>query len=259
VLQSSASPAAPAPARRSSGSAAIGRAWRARQNRIDSASFHWTEVVAHRHDWIPNPLHADSENAADPALTRERTDTVSRALVISGNRIRVMYTDRHAVPGSRTVTDTTFTDWITQGGHIGDLVLRPVLLDVRPLDRNLGFRTRARTLAYGATQKIYRREALISIEEPADSGKWKHSLWLDPARDYVVRRHLLIHAADTMIEQTISYFDDPTWGWLPCRWVTLRRKSRPVLWQSSQARLTSFRINGLAGTPPNFSNRNACH
>lgn len=170
-----------------------------------------------------------------------------------------MYTGRHAIPGRRPVTDTVLADWTSKGGHIGDLVLRPLLLDVRPLDRNLGFRTRARTLAYGATGQIYRREALISIEEPADTGKWKHSLWLDPARDYIVRRFLLIHAADTMIEQTISYFQDSTFGWLPCRWVTLRRKLRPVLWQSAQARLASLRINGVAVTSPDPSDRNACH
>ncbi len=148
---------------------------------------------------------------------------------------------------------------IVRGGDAKDLRLRPLLMDVRPLDRALGVRSRSRTIAAGARAQIYRHENLLELAEPADKDGWRHEWWVDPARDYVIRRHLLVHQADTMIEQTISYFKDPSFGWLPCRWVTLRRKSHPGLWLSERAQLTAYRINGTAGSVPSPDDRAACH
>lgn len=215
--------------------------------------------MAHRRDWLPNPLHTDGEHDGDPALAVERTDTVSRLLVIARPGVRFRFIGRRAVQGGRAaVQDTIDSDWIPLGNEAGDLVLRPILLDVRPLDRTLGVRSRARSLAAGAQTAIWRHESLVVLDEPADKNGWKHSWWVDPDRDFVVRRHLLIHAADTMVEQTISYFRAAGQTWLPCRWMTLRRKNHPGLWISDQAWVTAVRVNGAVEVVPAQSDRTAC-
>src|SRR5207237_1068480 len=57
---------------------ALARAWHQRETGAARAAFHWTETVAHRRDWLPNPLYEDAEHLADTELAVERTDTVVR-------------------------------------------------------------------------------------------------------------------------------------------------------------------------------------
>src|SRR5260221_14454625 len=55
-----------------SAGSAISKAWHARETAATRAAFHWTETVAHRRDWLPNPLYEDPEHLADTELAIER-------------------------------------------------------------------------------------------------------------------------------------------------------------------------------------------
>lgn len=123
--------------------------------------------------------------------------------------------------------------------------MRPVLLAIRPLDPNLGLLGAGRAAVTAGRDNSWRRmESLMVLELPRDADGWKTSLWLDPERDFVIRRYLVVKGDLPVVEQTIDYFRDARFGWLPCRWVVNRTKPTGMLWRSAQARVTAISING---------------
>lgn len=231
---------------------AIMRAMRQRQAASDSVTFRWVEYRAHRRDWLPNPRHPEPERMDDAGIAVERTDTVMRGLVLEGNRMRYRTIGRRLVPGTtRTVVDTATVDWSDNSPDAQELWLRALLLHYRPLDRAMGQRGLSRAaLRTGIDERFRVSPPFVVLEDRVDRAGWQFRLWLDPRRDYVVRRYQLVRDTVTMIEVDVNYFRHAQWGWTPCGWVVLRRKASGMLWRSDTAVLTSVRINGVPGTLP---------
>ena len=83
---------------------------------------------------------------------------------------------------------------------------------------------------------------------PADERLWTYqSRFIKAARPEAVP---ISGGTDVMVELDIDYFQNPLWGWIPCRWVTVRRKAAGALWRSEEARLTAYRINDMPGKLP---------
>lgn len=237
--------AAPWPAARAQTKQAVVQAWRAHQQRIDSASLRWTEHQVHRRDWLPNPRHPEPEHDGDQHIFGDRGDTVLRRLEIAGSRIQVTASIRRGGRSTDTARVTARRGpWNDQHPWAQELSLRPGLLNVRPLDPALGPRNFGRAVVRGIKDSLYRGQALLIVEEPADSAGWKFVLWLDPKRDFVVRRYVLVKEAIEMLFFDIDYFQDAEYGWMPCRWTTTRRKPGGTLWRSDTAMLTALAING---------------
>jgi hypothetical protein len=233
-----------------SGKARVLASWRRHQNLIDSATFRWTELQAHRRDWLPNPRHPEPEHAADPRLTSERTDTVLRVVNVAGNRLQYSVSIKRGAAGALgPAAASRISAWSDRDPHAQDLWIRPVLLNLRPLDRHLGQQALGRA-AIVRIDSIFRNQHLLVLEEPFDTAGWKYALWVDPERDDVVRRLMLVRQIFEMIQVDIEYLQDPDAGWVPCRWVINRRKPAGSLWRSDSAVLTGYRINGRERTIP---------
>ena len=177
-------------------------------------------------------------------------DTVLRVVNIAGNRLQFSYTAKRSTPdGRRTRAATRIAPASKRHPEAQHLWLRAVLTTARPLDPHLG----QRGLSRGTIMRIdsiWRGQTLVVLEEPYDSAGWKYALWLEPARDYVVRRYLLIHELFDIIQMDIEYRPDPDAGWIPCRWVINRRKTAGALWRSDTSLLTAYSINGNERTLP---------
>jgi hypothetical protein len=234
----------------SSPTARFRTAWREHQDKIDSATFRWTEYQAHRRDWLPNPRHLEPDHLRDPQLAVERMDSVLRVVNIVRNRLQFSYTVRRSTPdGRRRQPATRISQASDRHPEAQHLWLRPVLLNVRGLERHLGQQGLGRAVPV-RVDSIWRGQPLTVIEEPFDTSGWKYALWLEPGRDYVVRRLVLIRQLFDMIQMDIEYLKDPDVGWVPCRWVINRRKTAGALWRSDTSVLTAYSINGTERTVP---------
>lgn len=235
--------ATPLPGHAQAARAAYQQAWREHQAQVDSVVVRWYVKAARRKEWMANPFHQEPGRERDRTILRERTDSIVRLLAISGNRMRHRVIDRHVPAGSNlSVPDTVTSDWSEHHPSAQDLPHRPLLLAFRPLDRTMG-QPRLDRMRVARTE-VFRNRPLLVLEGPVDSAGWRSTLWLETARDYIVRRLVLFQNQAPMVEQMIDYFQHPRYGYLPCRWVTLRMKVGGALWQSDEARVTSLSING---------------
>lgn len=221
------------------------QAWRTRTGRIDSAALRWVEVQSHRRDWLPNPLHAEPDHEKDRDAG-DRVDSVIRQLQVAGSRMQVSATLR----SGRGARVPVRTPWSEQHPAAQQLPLRPALLALRPFDRHHGLRGLPHAVVRGIKDSLYRGQALLIVTEPPDSAGWRFALWLDPTREFVVRRYVLLKNDVEMLFQDVDYYADPVYSWLPCRWTTTRRKPAGQLWRSDTAVLTGITINGGARPMP---------
>jgi hypothetical protein len=168
------------------------QAWRQRQLAIDSAHFVWAEQQAHRRDWLPNPRHPEPDRVRDPEIRFERMDSIFRTLVITGNQMRFSYVARRLTPdGARPIFDTVRLDWRAPSPVPQELWLRPILMAIRPLDRHLGMTGLGRGRVNPWYDPMYRGPPVLNFEEPVGRDGWKWSFWVDPARDYIIKRYRL--------------------------------------------------------------------
>jgi hypothetical protein len=66
-------------------------AWRARQARMRTFRFAWTERQTHSTGWIPNPRHPQREWLDIPGLVHDRSYVVSKTLAVDGERMRYSF------------------------------------------------------------------------------------------------------------------------------------------------------------------------
>ena len=254
-------------------------AWRRRQDAITTFQFSWTERQTYPVGWLPNPRYPERERARLPALQRDRTYTVSKSVVVDGNKMRYTFElDRAEEPDGVRVTSptgetrglgvhrhytylsvfdgtrgevrmTTFLDSppptvqpTTTNVDAQNLDLRPILMALRPLDPVMGHLLIDRAVT-NEHRTFYRGKSTFLLEERHDPSGWKTILWIEPERDYLVSRYGVEFEQKPIVDIDIDYTRDATWGWIPTGWritALLANGTRRLL---TEAHVTSYRIN----------------
>jgi hypothetical protein len=117
----------------------------------------------------------------------------------------------------------------------------PLVLALRPLMRSVSFvdLSHYRPLPTGGVVG----EAPCLILEPADDRAEAVSLWVDPLRDYVIRRAIVSFDGRECSQLDIDYSADPVAGWLPKEWSWVHLNLKGDLDLALRASLDNRSIN----------------
>ena len=254
-------------------------AWRARQRAVGSFRFEWTERQVHPSGWLSNPRYPEPERLSTPALNVERSYVVTKTLTVHGDTMRYTfeldrpeeadgirvtqqggsnrglgvhrhYTYVSAYDGRQgTRTLTTFLDGppptvLRSVANVDaqNLDARPILMTFRALDPVMGDLLLERAVT-NLTRTFYRGKSTFLLEERHDPSGWKTIRWIEPERDFIVSRFVVLFEQKPIVDIDIDYVRDARWGWVPSGWrVTemLADQSRRLV---STATVTHYRID----------------
>jgi hypothetical protein len=254
-------------------------AWRKRQDAIHTFRFEWTERQTHARGWLPNPRYPEREWLSIANLLRDRTYVVSKTLAVDGDRMRYAFDiDRPAEADGVRVTDSTGrNDGLGVHRHYGylsvwdgrtssvrltsslgepppttlsttanvdaqNLDMRPILLALRPLDRVMGHRLIDRAVC-NQMRTFYRGSSTFKLEERHDPSGWKTMLWIEPERDFLVRRIDVLGEQKLIAAIDIDYVHDARWGWIPSAWRVSEMLADGSRRLASEATVTRYAIN----------------
>lgn len=264
--------------------AEIVKAWQARQDAIKTARFVWTEQQTHPKGWLPNPRFPEREWLAIPALREDRSYTVSKTLAVDGNKMRYTFElDRkEEADGVRVVAPgNTRSDGLgvrrnysyvsVFDGQIGNTSLtsltdsppavirqamtnvdaqnldtRAILMALRPLDPVMGHLLIERAVT-NQMRTFYKGRSTFLLEERHDPSGWKTLLWIEPERDFLVSRYIVLFEQKLIVDIDIDYVEDPRWGWIPNRWRVTEMLADGSKRLVSLATVSSYNINQPIG------------
>jgi hypothetical protein len=241
------------------------KAWQKRQDGVRTLRFAWTEQQTHSRGWIPNPRVHERERVAMPALFRDRTFPVAKTLTVDGRKMRYsLAIDRKAEPDDEgrhfsyvSVFDgqsglTRLSDVagdlppvVTRTGRNVDaqtLDTRAILMAFRPLDSELGHVLVDRAVC-NQSRFFYKQRSTMILEERREPFGWKTLMWLEPERDFIVTRYLVMFEQRVMIDIDIDYIQDARWGWVPNAWRVTEKLSDGTKHVLSTAKVTSYALN----------------
>ena len=218
--------------------------WRRRQSAIQSFRFAWSEDQTQPRGWVPNPRYVERERLTTPGI-EERHQVINKTLEVSGDTSRYTYAlDRRAegettgnsnrrhysysyesvFDGNRNIARATSLNdtppTIVRGNESRDaqnLDTRAILMALRPLDPILGDLLVDRAVP-NLARTFYRDRSTFLLEERRDPLGWKTILWLEPERDFLVSRFVLMFENTCVVDMDIDYVRDPTYGWIPTGW-----------------------------------------
>lgn len=219
-------------------------AWQRRQSAIHSFRFEWTEEQTQLRGWVANPRYPERERLAAPSF-EDRRYVVSKMLAVSGDSMRYSYTfdrrdegdttgnsdRRHYSYAYESVFDgrrntaraTSLSDTPATISHANDnreaqnLDTRAILLALRPLNPILGDLLVDRAVP-NLSRTIYRGHSTFLLEERRDPLGWKTILWIEPERDFLVSRFVVMFENTCVVDMDIDYMRDVRYGWIPAGW-----------------------------------------
>lgn len=259
-------------------------AWQKRQVAINTFRFAWTEEQTHPNGWLSNPRYPERERSAIPGLLIDRGYVVAKTLAVAGNKMRYTFElDRkEEADGVRVVAQQGGSQGLGVRRHFSyvgvfdgrlgatrltslldsppatigqttanvdaqNLDSRPILMAFRPLDAVMGHLLIDRAVT-NLARTFYRGKSTFLLEERHDPSGWKTILWIEPERDFLVSRYVVLFEQKIIVDMDIDYLQDSRWGWIPDAWrVTemLADGSRRVV---AVAKVTSYSINVPIGT-----------
>lgn len=211
---------------------AIVAAWRRRQESVKSFRFAWTEEQVHVAGWMPNWRLSERDRLSLPRLLTdkgaagaERRLVVSKSLLVDGTKTRYSFalermTDftgltrfdnrapRHfsytSVFDGRTGTSRVTAVSRAPGESVPDTIsrseanpdaqsldTRPILMTFRPLDPVLGHPLLDRAIT-NTSRFFYKDRSTMILEEWRDAAGRKMLMWLEPEREFVVTRYIVV-------------------------------------------------------------------
>ena len=254
-------------------------AWQRRQSAINTFRFAWTEDQTHPRGWLSNPRYPERERSAIPPLFTDRNYFVSKTLAVAGNRMlysldldrkaeadgvvivapqggnRGLGVRRHYSYVSIFDGQTATTRTVSRLGPPPPAVThstanidaqnvdgRPIMMAFRALDPVMGHRLIDRAVT-NLSRTIYKGRSIFLLEERHDPSGWKTILWIEPERDFLVARYLVLFEQRTIVDIDIDYTRDARWGWIPSAWRVTEMLSDGTKRLVSTARVTSYSIN----------------
>ena len=218
--------------------------WRHRQSAINSFRFAWSEDQTQPRGWVPNPRYVERERLTAPGI-EDRHQVINKTLEVSGDTSRYTYVlDRRAegettgnsnrrhysysyesvFDGNRSIARATSLNdtppTIVRGNESRDaqnLDTRAILMALRPLDPILGDLLVDRAVP-NLARTFYRDRSTFLLEERRDPLGWKTILWLEPERDFLVSRFVLMFENTCVVDMDIDYVRDASHGWIPTGW-----------------------------------------
>lgn len=218
--------------------------WQRRQSAIHSFRFTWSEDQIQPRGWVPNPRYAERERLTAPSLD-DRRQIVNKTLELGGDTIRYSYVlDRRAegettgnsdrrhysytyesvFDGSQSVARATSLDdtpattaRTKESRDAQNLDTRAILMALRPLDPVLGDLLVERAVP-NLARTFYRDRSTFLLEERRDPLGWKTILWLEPERDFLVSRFVVVFENTCVVDMDIDYERDTRYGWIPTGW-----------------------------------------
>lgn len=112
----------------------------------------------------------------------------------------------------------------------------------RPLDSVMGHLLIDRAVT-NLARTFYKGSSIFLLEERHDPSGWKTILWIEPERDFIVRRYVLAFEQKRIVDVDIDYTRDPRWGWIPSAWRVTEMLADGSTRQVSAARVTSYTVN----------------
>ena len=259
------------------------KAWQKRQDLIKTFRFLWAEQQTHPKGWLPNPRYAQREWLNIPGLLIDRSYTVSKTLAVDGNKMRYTFEiDRKEEPDGvrvktpdnrsdglgvrRNYTYVSVFDGQTEKISLSSLTdsppaailqtvtnvdaqnldARAILMALRPLDPVMGHLLIDRAVT-NQERTFYRGKSTFLLEERHDPSGWKTILWIEPERDFLVSRYVVLFEQKWIVDIDIDYVEDARWGWIPNGWrVTemLTDGSRRLV---AEAKVSSYSLNQPIG------------
>jgi hypothetical protein len=258
-------------------------AWQRRQAAITSFRFDWTEEQVRPVGWIPNARYPERDRLLIPAITIDRSYTVTKSLAVSDRRMRYGFSiDRPAEPdgveihspdgsnrglgvrrnysyestfdgerGSYRVSSLLGTPPPSAVATVSapdaqNLDTRVLLMLFRPLDAVMGHLLMERAVT-NLARTIYRGRSTYLLEERHDPSGWKTVVRIDPERDFIISEYFMLFEQHVVADIEIDYVRDTKWGWIPEAWriteLTTDGSTRLV----STAKVTKFSINAGMG------------
>lgn len=258
-------------------------AWQKRQTAINTFRFAWTEQQTHPKGWLSNPRYPERERSAIPGLLIDRNYVVAKTLAVAGNKMRYSFElDRKEEPDGVDVIDrqgantglgvrrhylyvSTFdgqrgvvrmssffdhppgtTLQTTANVDAQNLDARPLLMTFRPLDPAMGHLLIDRAVT-NLSRTFYKGKSIFLLEERHDPSGWKTILFIEPERDFLVTRYLLLFEQKRIVDMDIDYVRDARWGWIPSGWRVTEMLSDGSTRLVSVAKITSYGINAPIG------------
>lgn len=254
-------------------------AWRRRQENVQSFTAEWTERVTHRSEsLLSSAVLRGSKHRQDAARIRPLGDTVAELrceLAVDGVRMQcrragpqwaadrdsfVHREFRAAFDGevARTLLltadeETPPLGFVERPGSFREsrtLPNLPMLLAIRPLHRRLGpIATVGDWRVVPAVARVDGSECLVlEVHEcryatDLSQGELKETFWVDPARDFAVRRYEFVQNGTVVADAAIDYGDDGP-CWLPTTWTSASYGGEPAVpLQRHEATLATYRLN----------------
>jgi len=167
-----------------------------------------------------------------------RSDGINTLSAFDGQTYRMIDTptSSHQYPRGRVVK--------ALNPDITMMALKPILMEFRLINPAVR--------AFQLTKfKVVDRNAVLDghkcvLINDDDTGAANiESMWLDPARDYLVLRNTITNRRTSAESRRldISYLDEPTVGWVPSGWSLIASRQRGVPFMSITAEVTEFTIN----------------
>ncbi len=259
--------------------AEVVKAWQKRQDAIRSFRFAWTEQQTHPKGWLPNPRYPQREWLDIPGLLKDRSYTVSKTLVVDGNKMRSSFElDRKAEPdgyfivspqGDNTgfgegkhysyisvfdgqmgsVRHTSLNDsppptvsQTTMNIDAQNLDNRAIMMAFRPLDSAMGHLLIDRAVT-NQMRSFHKGKSTFLLEERRDPSGWKTIFRIEPERKFLVNQILVPFEQRLIVQIDIDYVEDQKWGWIPSGWQVSQMLDDGSTRLLSEAKVTSYSIN----------------
>lgn len=87
------------------------------------------------------------------------------------------------------------------------------------------------------------RLCLVMKEKSRLDRKSLYLLWIDPERDFIVRRLEFLRNDELALRMDIDYSRDAQYGWVPNSWQTMRPSKEASMFESYKCTVTAYEFN----------------
>ena len=248
--------------------ATVSKAWEARERKVKSFAFEWTDVVT-------TPRGRISRNRpAGGAETRGEVPPVDlvfrspRSILMDGDKARYRYSVQHWWPsrngpvteecdssfdGSKYTSAAAYTPadvtpptgTIKKADYHADLSTlsaRPAMVALRGTHPKYRVYDPAAYEATGRTVKVH-GVACAELVRENQAQAFRSVLLVDPARDCVLVRATRHERGKLSYQIDIAYSPDPVAGWVPASWEHAYHDATGALYASGRCKAVRCQIN----------------
>jgi hypothetical protein len=247
------------------------KAWQARQDRIRSGRFQWTDRVTYPKGRLSDVWKTDSRlanDALEPVPPEDVTITCNGVLTFDGQKLR--YSEDSADWSKKTKKYELVSDLVVFNGEVSKELnitnpnherywpqgsirkekrnsygsastMQPILMTCRGLTPGMRAYDLETFELTGRKVTIDRRLCWELQRRPSSNSE--DLLYVDPGRDFVFVRYLSTYRGLLMRKIDVRYEMISQKEWLPKEWTVTMNTLEGKLDQSHQLRLTSYEIN----------------